>query len=353
MRQFAQIVDQIDEARSLILRGSLSQLQMALLLLDNAVELIAARSIEHDIAAGRHFRKEAERVRKSATMPPYFRDDEYLKFVQEREIDRTTERKLLRYFDEKLKFLEARRDKERSTIDSSMRRALSAIHRYRNEAHHRNAVNGETIRPVVMLLFEIACDLLVTLTPMSYSVSSQDDWSDFEQRFDVKAFDAPREAGAKKISDTLRSGVALTVSELAEQLSDHLEIRFGEFEDLLPHACSYFSPTSSLEENLSEAKDWIFMASESFEEANDAFNIAVKGFTIAKLQEMKCALREMRRIEDKLPLFAAYADLEDAFEPVEECLFELVYEVDERVNAEVHARREEELFGSVRRADHE
>jgi hypothetical protein len=205
----------------------------------------------------------------------------------------------------------------------------------------------------VLLLFEIACDLLATLRPMSYSVSSRDDWSEFEQRFDVKAFDAPHEAGAKKISDTLRSGVALTVSELAEQLADHLEIRFEEFEDQLPHACSYFRATSSPEDSLSQAKDWIFVGSEAFEERNDAFKTALREFTIAKLQEMKRTAQEMRRIEDKLFLFGAYADLEDAFEPIERCLFDLVYEVDERINLEVHARREEELLSSARRVNHE
>jgi hypothetical protein len=340
-------VDQIDEVRSLILRGSLSQLQMALLLLDNAVELIATRSIGADIAEGRHFRKEVERVRKNAAMPPYFRDDEYLKFVEERAIDRTTERKLLRYFDEKLKFLEARRDKERGTIDSSMRRALSAIHRYRNEDYHHNAARRETIGPVVLLLFEIACDLLVTLKPMSYGISSQDDWSEFEKRFDVKAFDAPSEPGARKISDSLRSGVALTVSELADHLADHLEIRFDEFEDLLPHACTYFKATSSQEEKLAQTKEWMFVGSEKFEEGNEAFKTAIRGFSIAKLQDMRRACRQMRRIDDKLDLFAAYADLEDAFEPIELCLFDLVYEVDEMVNAQVHEARERELFGNL------
>ena len=344
MRQFVQIVDEIDEARSLISRGSLSQLQMALLLLDNAVELMAARSIAADLAEGRHFRKEAERLRNSCVRYPQFRDDEYLKFVEERAIDRSTERRLQRYFDEKLKFIELRTDKERGTIDSSMRRALSTIHRYRNEAHHQNAIRRETIRPVVLLLFEIACELLVTLRPMSYGVSSQDDWSEFERRFEVKAFDAPREAGVKKIADVLRSGVALTVSELAEHLADHLEIRFDEFEDLLPHACSYFKATSSLEEKLSLAKDWIFVGSEAFEEGNEAFKTAVRGFSIAKLQDMKRAAEEMRGIDDKLRLFGAYADLEDAFEPIEQCLFDLVYDVDEMINAEVHAARERRLF---------
>jgi len=347
LRQFAQVVDEIDEARSLILRGSLPQLQIALLLLDNAVELVAARSIAADIAEGRHFRKEAERVRKTSELHPQFRGDEYLKFLEERAIDRTAERKLHRYFEEKLKFLEARRDKERGTIDSSMRRALSAIHRYRNEAYHHNAVRRETIRPVVLLLFEIACDLLVRMTPMGYGVTSQDDWSEFEGRFDVKAFAAPREAGARKISDALRSGVALTVSELAESLADHLEIRFDEFEDLLPHACSYFKATSSQEEKLTLAKEWIFVGSGAFEEGNEAFKTAVREFSIAKLQDMRRAAQEMRRIDDKLVLFAAYAGLEDAFEPIELCLFDLVYEVDEMINAQVHAARERELFGEL------
>ena len=68
----------------------------------------------------------------------------------------------------------------------------------------------------------------------------------------------------------------------------------------------------------------MFVGSEKFEERNEAFKTALRGFSIAKLQDMRRACRQMRLIDDKLDLFAAYADLEDAFEPIELCLFDLV-----------------------------
>jgi hypothetical protein len=90
LRQFAQVVDQIDEAKRLIYGGSLSQLRMALLLLDNAVELIAHRAIETELAWNRYRRETEKTLARWAERG----EQEYLRSLRERLIDRATEKKL-------------------------------------------------------------------------------------------------------------------------------------------------------------------------------------------------------------------------------------------------------------------
>lgn len=248
-------------------------------------------------------------------------EQEYLRSLRERLIDRVTEKKLRKYFDEKLKCLE-----ENRRIDTSTRLALSAIHRYRNEAYHNNKVRSETIRPVVLLLFELACDLLIVLTPSSRSVSSSDDWSDFERRFGVRAFDAPSERGTKLISNILREGLALDLTELAESLADHLENRFEEFIECL-NFVGERDPESPLEKKLSDAKAWIIGESQAYEDGGPKFQETVREFTLETLGRLKEGTESMRHIHEKPTLFAAFTDLETAYEPIEECLSDLAAEV--------------------------
>jgi hypothetical protein len=100
---------------------------MALLLLDNAVELLAQRAIEWKLWFNRGSRRIEKNVKWWA---PDEARDELLRSLGETIIDKETEKDLRRLFDEKLKFLE-----EGKHIETSTRRALSVIHRYRNEAY--------------------------------------------------------------------------------------------------------------------------------------------------------------------------------------------------------------------------
>src|ERR1035437_10231572 len=122
MRQFVQIVDEIDESKRLILGGSLSQLRMALLLLDNAVELIAERAIQSEL---RHSDVMNRIFRSLSDMPPGdAKVDELKEKARQDLIEPDRRKRLKRYFDEKFLFLG-----ERQRLEEPIPRVLSAIHR--------------------------------------------------------------------------------------------------------------------------------------------------------------------------------------------------------------------------------
>jgi hypothetical protein len=182
MREFAQVVDQLDESKKLINRGSLSDLRMALLLLDNAVELLAERKIRSKLDSNELWGRLLRTARNlpAGNAEAEVRKDEFIRDIQKHIIE-CNRRAAMRYFDEKFQFL-----KDCGWIEEPVPRVLKAIHRYRNEAYHRNKIRRETIRPVALLLFERACELLVTLRPAEWVVvEGEDDWSTFEQRFQL------------------------------------------------------------------------------------------------------------------------------------------------------------------------
>lgn len=293
MQQFAQIVDQIEESKRLIFGGTLSQSRMALLLLDNAVELIAYRAIRNEN-------------------------------ITERKLD-----KIDRYFDEKLRFL-----KERHRITDPVFRALSATHRYRNEAYHSNEIRRETIRPVVLLLFELACDLLVTLLPGSYSTSGRDDWSEFERRFQVSVGEAFRVEGAKRIRDVLRKGLHLEVTELRELLADHLESRVTDILKALD-----FIGAGSNFDYFEEIKAEIIEHSDRYSDGSKGFKKKFTTFTVDRFAKMRIEIATLRQSTDKVRLFAGFADAEGIFEPMEFCLHELEGKIEWAIQIEAEIRR--------------
>ena len=234
-------------------------------------------------------------------------------------------KRLKRYFDEKFLFLgECRR------LEEPIPRVLSAVHRYRNEAYHSNKIRKETIRPVVLLLFELACELLVTLLPGVFSVDGSDDWSAFERRFGVHALDAPQEEGARRIRDVLRHGLSLEVVDLRELLADHLESRVEE----LFEALAFIK-----EKDFDQIKSWIVSHSEKFSEANKEYKSVVIAFKAEDFAHVRTEIEALRQIDDKVSLFSAFANAEAKFEPVEECVHELAREIDAAIQLQVDIER--------------
>jgi hypothetical protein len=215
MYRIVHSVEQIAESKTLIIRGSLPSLRMALLLLDNAAEVLMHRAIEQFIAEGR-----------SVLRTPYVSDDpEHERWrlsratAYERRVD------LRKYFNAKASFLSG----SEGALSKSLTDALSAIHRYRNEAYHRDHVRRETIRPVVLVLFDIVCDLLVTLKPSSWGFSSQDDFTSFQTQYHLPSGMSFRpDYHLPQVRETLKRDLPLNLDELREGLSDHLNSRIEE-----------------------------------------------------------------------------------------------------------------------------
>jgi hypothetical protein len=136
-------------------------------------------------------------------------------------------RDIRRSFEEKLRFL----SEERDYVEVSSARTLPALHRYRNEAYHRDRVRKETLRPVVLLFFELVCDLVVALPPSSVRVNPSEDKVRLETRYGISALGF---ADRKEIGDILpilKGNLPLSLGDLRDNLVDHLEYRFNEIAD--------------------------------------------------------------------------------------------------------------------------
>mgnify|MGYP006928160619 CR=1 FL=1 len=128
MRKISLIIDQIAHCKELIKKDEISYLRMALILLDNAAEVLMQRKVEEEFS-WEDFRKPWQENAKKLNFP--------ITDPLSRPLTSDKKRKKIEsYFDEKAKFL----SKEKGLIDPSVAQVLKILHRYRNEVFHRDIV---------------------------------------------------------------------------------------------------------------------------------------------------------------------------------------------------------------------
>jgi len=139
-------------SKNLILANDTASLRMALILLDNAAEILMYRKILSEF----HYNEFYENLRGQAksAMPP----DIFDKFITDHSVPEViaekNKKKILKYFDEKITFL----SDAIGLIPSPSGAVLSSLHRYRNETYHRDIIRNEILRPIAILYFELgAC----------------------------------------------------------------------------------------------------------------------------------------------------------------------------------------------------
>jgi hypothetical protein len=79
--------------------------------------------------------------------------------------------KIGRFFNEKVGFLVGKK-----ILAAPTGTVLRHLHDYRNEVQHRDHLRAESIRPAVLILFDIVLDLLVSLEPGSVTWESNADY---------------------------------------------------------------------------------------------------------------------------------------------------------------------------------
>lgn len=215
------VVDQIEFAKNLLSSGKFSYLRIALLLLDNVLEILMYRRIMDDFAHDELYEKLNNNAKSSLPKDIY---ESWRREANFQLIGIKQKKLITKFFDEKLTFL----SEDKNSIKQPVANALRSIHRYRNEAYHRDHIRKETIRPIVMLLFEIVCDLLVELSPSSYVFHSGDDWREYFTRYEVPGKNLLPDDGLKLISDKLKSGVILDLQNLKLALKTHIKTRLED-----------------------------------------------------------------------------------------------------------------------------
>src|SRR5215469_10978049 len=241
MEQLQYVIIQLEEAKRYIEMKSVPYLRLALLLLDNAAEIQMYRTIEHELVYNDWYRKMQDTILKTIKdhprsgdeLPPMLQDIVHMTLISAKD-----KKRLSKYFDEKLKYLGAElphhisRQHETELqiettqyLDESVAEVLSHLHAYRNEAYHKAKVRPETLSTAALILFEINCDLFLSLSKhVGVTYSSADDYSWLQEKYGISEpflDDDYRE----KIISVLKGNLPIDDETIGRTLADHLESR--------------------------------------------------------------------------------------------------------------------------------
>lgn len=307
MERLGLIVEQLEECRRLILIGRVPQLRMALLLSDNATEILMHRALWLEFEVSRWNENLAKQLEELPPHPdPEFADDIYGSIVTAAQ-----RKKIERFFDEKVKFLSV----DRSKIEPSVASALTSIHRYRNAAYHEEKLQKGSINAIALLSFDIATSLLVTLP------SAHTTW---EPRLDyswLTKYGLPTNSVVSpeltKIRDVLCDGLPLAVEGLRSELMIHLRQRLASVFRCLDYLIENVSWSKNQEEAFKLSQYNATLQPGQVPGSYEEYVQFVPKYFLADLDSWNKEVGNLILIGDKPALFAEFARLDKFFEPLE------------------------------------
>ena len=342
MRQFTVIIEQLALSKKLILENDTASLRMALILLDNAAEILMYRKVLSEFHYNEFY--ESIRCQAKACMPP----DIFDKFITEHSVPEIIEeknrRKILKYFDEKITFL---CDNSR-LIPSPSGAVLSSLHRYRNETYHRDIIRNEILRPIAILYFELVCDLIMNLQQCVTSYHSADDWSNFFMKFGQGKSEHKlrmlSDADIEVILNRFRAELTITLYELKETLREYVMNRVNETLDRLN-----FISEALVDKDLDVILKLIqFTETKASRELNnrnlllqsELFSKYTAPITIDSFLRWKETAQTFAALENnKLTLFITFKKLEDEFEAIEHRILDVADELDSAIQLAIDIAR--------------
>ena len=328
MERLYRTVAQIEIAKGSIQSGDLAHLRVALILLDNAVEVMMHRVIKDELVHAEWYER---MLRNFPTGPLDPKGEELRSEMASRVISRRRRDEIRRYFGAKVDFL---RDRDRIPRPSA--RALKHLHNYRNETQHEDRVREESIRAVVMLLFDITTDFLVRLKtgPTSWRGGADYSWV---QRYGIER---PRlffgsEEMRQHIAKKLRADLPLDDAEIRDSLIVHLTERLDAMEGQL----DYVRENMELKDSAEALRNVQFWKSSPRYVDPAKLSSFVARHDLASIAKWRAGVEGLNSIADKLDMFDQFATIEDDFEPLDRIIDDVAGDIDEQIQLAIDIAR--------------
>lgn len=307
MRDLQLLLFQIDEACRYIQDNRTPQLRLALLLLDNAIEL------QMDWRISDHFQHEEiqERLYKLVLdIPEQERTSELKEITKWNPLNRKEKKKAIRYFNERINILLMRY----AELDISLGKVAMYLHRYRNEAYHHGKIRHDTIATAVRIFLDVACEFLLSIQTHGHTYSSADDYSWLEDRFGIKAMDAMlNDEFVRNVVTDFRKKAKITEESVKKSLADNIKDRVAGVIRILNFVVSN-TQIADVDSALQESRNHMEKYSEFLKEAPLAQK---ENYSMDFIKVIEERANKIYSAGTKIEAFREFAVLEAEFEPIE------------------------------------
>lgn len=310
MERLRRTVVQLEEAKRFILDGEVARLRLAVILLDNAVEVMLHRRVIEDLDRANSYARMLQRFPDS---PLDAKGDALRQQIAAQTIPQARQKKVARFFGEKLTLLS-----EGGQLPAATARALRHLHDYRNELQHHDYVRPDSIRPAALILFDIALDLVVTLVPGSMSFGS-DDNIDWLRDYGMEPVPFCRPDLREVIAAQLRHGLLLDTDGVRAALIAHLGTRLDAMDANRTELAGYGLSPADLADMLRHHQH----REQGLPDAPNAADIEPFD-RLGSIARWRSDAAGLTRISHRLELFDQFGTLEDELEPLEQGLQRVV-----------------------------
>ena len=330
MDRLYRTVVQIEEAKKLIEQGDVAHLRLALILLDNAVEVMMHRVIEGEMMYSDMYARMLENFPANNLDA---KGEELRREMATHVVPSKVQKEIRRVFGKKIKFLSEDRDK----IPLPCARVLNHLHDYRNETQHQDQVRSESITAATLVYFDIATDFLVRLQPGSTAWIGGENY-DWLKKYGIQKKMAPLEEMRSRIAEGLRAGLPLDVAGIRTALATHLMGRIEVMENELAFIEEFLPLDFRAETTLKVVQFWHqnpMPPNPSLAQVH-AF-VAPHGPDA--FRNWRAATDALNAVEDRLEMFDRFATIEDEFEPLEKMIDDNVSDIDRQIQHEIDVAR--------------
>lgn len=334
MKRLRLIYEQLEEAKSYLLRGSLFNLRLALILTDNVGELLMFNALENRFSRDdwlHPLRKNTEQLR--ITLDPVLQP----KYSAEERARAEKE------FEPMVRLLQHRLT-ELSTADATV---LTIAHRLRRDAFHRGQLREDILAPIVRLLFTTVVRLTESLRFASIVqvLPLDDDDKAFLRRFEIRdeSFDYGDETKNKFVAK-LVEGAEFELESFRTALSDDL---VGRIQALLNQLKAFYEDDGQKNEELLRYQFWQENKARDKKLDRSVFDAAFAAWKataipIATVEWLGWFQRAVpRKLKSQHPsqVLASYWGMDKELAPKEDFIEQHVSDLDEAIQHQIDISR--------------
>jgi hypothetical protein len=329
MKRLRLIYEQLEEAKRYLLRGSLFNLRLALILTDNVAELLMFNALQRTFSRDewlRPLRKNAEQVGLTldSTLQVKYTDEERKRAQQE--------------FEPMVRLLQHRLCKLAAT-DATV---LRICHRLRRDAFHKGQLPEDILEPVVQLLFHTVVLLTESLgvadVVQTYPLDDED--KAFLHRYGLENMFANSDDARRKCSGRLRNGLDFDIEALRRALRDDLVVRV---QGLVNALNGFYENDDGKNIHLQRYQFWKEKAAQDkklqgaeFEKAFTAWKATATPFvTLEWLSRFQSSVERKLNSQHASQVLASYWGLNEEFVSKEEFINEHISAVDEAIQFQI------------------
>jgi hypothetical protein len=334
VERLERLVVHVEEAIRLSQTGEVARLRLALLLLDSAAELMLHREISYifEFESSPNSLQFLEAQDAQGALSAEMQS--HLDYLRKRSVTARRRREIDRNFDAKADFLLSL-----GLLEPARVRVLRKLHKYRNEAYHRDHLRIGTLTSAVSIYTYIICMMMQDI-PVHYIGIPSELPPSVQQYLDPGEW--PSFDLQSKISQLLLKRAHLSgEGDLGNVLSEHLTDRLAELDELLEFIADWLDEIRTdgpwaIDDVLNLVQIENRLAAFGSREQVRATRVDV---TRLDIQAWLLSAEQIAGERNQVAAFAAFADIEDGFEVIEDQIKKSASAVEAEINLQIDIAR--------------